>query len=84
MSGYNVNLNSALKATVSSTSTTITGLTASTAFSFSLKAKYAAGNMPTASNTVNVTTAAAGSSTATDLLFSEYIEGSSNNKALEI
>ena len=84
VSGYNVYLNNALKTTVTSTTTTITGLTASTAFSFFVKAKDAAGNISGASNTVNVTTAAASSTTATDLLFSEYIEGSSNNKALEI
>ncbi|MFV8270460.1 endonuclease [Flavobacterium sp. GT2N3] len=84
VSGYNVYQNSALKTTVTSTSATITGLTASTAFSFFVKAKDAAGNISGASNTVNVTTAAAGGSTATELLFSEYIEGSSNNKALEI
>ena len=84
VSGYNVYLNNALKTTVTSTTTTISGLTASTAFSFFVKAKDAAGNISGASNTVNVTTAAASSTTATDLLFSEYIEGSSNNKALEI
>ena len=77
-------MNSALKTTATSTTPTITGLTASTAFSFFVKAKDAAGNISGASNTVNVTTAAASSTTATDLLFSEYIEGSSNNKALEI
>ncbi|WP_426065289.1 endonuclease [Flavobacterium sp. DSP2-3-1] len=84
VSGYNVYMNNALKTTVTNTTTTITGLPASTAFSFFVKAKDAAGNISGASNTVNVTTAAASSATATDLLFSEYIEGSSNNKALEI
>jgi hypothetical protein len=84
VNGYNVYLNSALKTTVTSTTTTISGLTASTAYSFSVKATDAAGNISGASNTVNVTTSATGGSAATDLLFSEYIEGSSNNKALEI
>ena len=84
VSGYKVYLNNALKTTVTSTTTTVTGLTASTAFSFFVKAKDAAGNISGPSNTVNVTTAAASSTTATDLLFSEYIEGSANNKALEI
>jgi hypothetical protein len=36
------------------------------------------------SNTANVTTTASAGVGASDLLFSEYIEGSSNNKALEI
>ena len=83
VTGYNVYMNSALKTTVTGLTTTITGLTASTAYSFTVKAKDAAGNVSATSNTLNVTTAATGS-TATDLLFSEYIEGSSNNKALEI
>ncbi|SDH64391.1 Por secretion system C-terminal sorting domain-containing protein [Flavobacterium omnivorum] len=83
VTGYNVYMNSALKATVTGLSTTITGLTASTTYDFTVKAKDAAGNISVSSNTLNVTTTASGS-TATDLLFSEYIEGSSNNKALEI
>lgn len=82
VTGYNLYQNSVLKTTTTGLTTTITGLTASTAYSFSVKAKDAAGNLSLASNTLNVTTSS--SSTATDLLFSEYIEGSSNNKALEI
>jgi endonuclease I/chitodextrinase len=80
---YNVYQGATLKATVTATTYAVTGLTASTAYTFSVKAKDAAGNVSASSNIVNVTTSA-GSSTATDLLFSEYIEGSSNNKALEI
>ncbi|TDE06880.1 endonuclease [Flavobacterium sandaracinum] len=83
VTGYNVYMNSALKATITGLSTTITGLTAATTYAFTVKAKDAAGNISASSNTLNVTTTASGS-TATDLLFSEYIEGSSNNKALEI
>lgn len=83
VTGYNVYMDNVLKTTVTGLTTTITGLTAATAYSFTVKAKDAAGNISATSNTLNVTTAATGS-TATDLLFSEYIEGSSNNKALEI
>jgi endonuclease I/chitodextrinase len=85
VTAYDVYQGATLKATVTTTTTTyaVTGLTASTAYTFSVKAKDAAGNVSASSNVVNVTTAAGGS-TATDLLFSEYIEGSSNNKALEI
>ena len=72
-----------LGSTTTATTFAVTGLTASTAYAFTVKAKDAAGNVSTASNTVNVTTLA-NSSNASDLLFSEYIEGSSNNKALEI
>jgi endonuclease I len=83
VSGYDVYMNNVLKTTVSGLTTTITGLTASTAYSFYVKAKDAAGNTSAASNTASVTTNSGGS-TATELLFSEYVEGSSNNKALEI
>jgi len=82
VTGYNVYMNGVLKTTVTGLTTTITGLTALTVYSFYIIAKDAAGNLSAASNTINATTSAA--ATATELLFSEYIEGSSNNKALEI
>lgn len=84
VTGYDVYANSVLKTTVSGTNATITGLTASTAYSIYVKAKDAAGNTSASSNTISVTTNSNGTGTATDLLFSEYIEGSGNNKALEI
>ncbi|MCD9574540.1 endonuclease [Flavobacterium soyae] len=84
VTGYDVYANSVLKTTVSGVTATITGLTASTAYSIYVKAKDAAGNTSASSNTISVTTSSSGTGTATDLLFSEYIEGSGNNKALEI
>ncbi|MDQ6529962.1 endonuclease [Flavobacterium sp. LHD-85] len=84
VTGYDIYANSILKTTVSGTTATITGLTASTAYSIYVKAKDAAGNASASSNTISVTTNSSGTGTATDLLFSEYIEGSGNNKALEI
>ncbi len=84
VTGYDVYANSTYKTTVSGTTATITGLTASTAYSIYVKAKDAAGNASASSNTISVTTNSSGTGTATDLLFSEYIEGSGNNKALEI
>ena len=81
VTGYNVYMNNVLKTTVTGLTTSITGLTAGTAYSFFIKAKDAAANISLASNTITVSTSA--STTASDLLFSEYIEGSSNNKALE-
>ncbi|SHM32950.1 endonuclease [Flavobacterium chilense] len=84
VTGYDIYANSVLKTTVSGTTATITGLTASTAYSIYAKAKDAAGNTSASSNTISVTTNNSGTGTATDLLFSEYIEGSGNNKALEI
>ncbi|MRX68731.1 Por secretion system C-terminal sorting domain-containing protein [Flavobacterium resistens] len=84
VTGYDIYANSVLKTTVSGVTATITGLTASTAYSIYVKAKDAAGNASASSNTISVTTNSSGTGTATDLLFSEYIEGSGNNKALEI
>jgi endonuclease I len=83
VSGYNVYMNNLLKTTITGLTATITGLTASTNYSFYVNAKDAAGNTSASSNTVTSTTNSSGT-TATDLLFSEYIEGSSFNKALEI
>ena len=83
VTGYDLYRGTTLLGTVSTRTYNVTGLTAATAYTFSVKAKDAAGNVSASSNVVNVTTTTGGS-TATDLLFSEYIEGSSNNKALEI
>ncbi|PXY45938.1 endonuclease [Flavobacterium hydrophilum] len=84
VTSYDVYANSVLKTSVSGTTATITSLTASTTYSIYVKAKDAAGNTSASSNTISVTTNSSGTGTATDLLFSEYIEGSGNNKALEI
>lgn len=83
VTGYDVYMNGSFKTSVSSTSASITGLTAATNYSFYVKAKDAAGNISASSATINTTTS---SSTpgAADLYFSEYLEGSSNNKAIEI
>ena len=56
VTGYNVYQGNTLKATVTSTSYAVTGLTASTAYTFSIKAKDAAGNISATSNVINVTT----------------------------
>ena len=56
VTGYDVYQGAALKATVTTTSYAVTGLTANTAYTFSVKAKDAAGNISASSNTVNVTT----------------------------
>jgi lysophospholipase L1-like esterase/chitodextrinase len=53
------------------TSTTATGLTASTAYAFTVKALDLAGNESTASNTVNITTSATTGYDPTDDLFGE-------------
>ena len=83
VTAYDVYANGALKTTVSGLTATLTGLTASTSYNINVYAKDAAGNTSSSSNTIAVTTNASGG-TSTDLLFSEYIEGSGNNKAVEI
>jgi endonuclease I len=85
VTSYDVYANNVFKTNVSGITATITGLTASTNYSIYVKAKDAAGNTSASSSTIAVTTNSnATGGTATDLLFSEYIEGSGNNKALEI
>ncbi len=59
VTGYDVYQGASNLGTVTGTSTQVTGLTASTAYSFSVRARDAAGNISGASNTVNVTTSAA-------------------------
>ena len=56
VSGYDVYQGATLKATVTTTTYAVTGLTAATAYTFSVKAKDAAGNISASSNVVNVTT----------------------------
>jgi endonuclease I/chitodextrinase len=83
VTGYNIYQNNVLKTTVSGTSVNISGLTAATTYSFYVRAKDAAGNISASSTSINVTTTSS-TPTVSDLYFSEYLEGSSNNKALEI
>lgn len=84
ITGYNIYQGTMLATTVTSTSAIITGLTTSTTYSFSIKAKDTAGNLSASSAVVSATTNAISTSTSTELFFTEYVEGSSNNKALEL
>ncbi len=56
VSAYDVYVNGLLNTTVTTTSATITGLTVLTSYSIYIKAKDAAGNVSTSSDTVNLTT----------------------------
>lgn len=56
VTGYDVYQGTTLKASVTGITYAVTGLTASTAYTFSVKAKDAAGNISASSNVVNVTT----------------------------
>lgn len=62
VTGYEVYQNGVLKTTVTTTTYAVTGLTPSTAYSFYVKAKDAAGNLSASSNTVNITTLAGAAS----------------------
>ncbi len=56
VTGYDVYRGSTLLTTVTGTSYNVTGLTAGTAYAFTVRAKDAAGNISAASNTANATT----------------------------
>jgi endonuclease I len=84
VTGYDIYMNGILKASATTTSATITGLTATTTYSFAVKAKDAAGNTSANSTAISATTNTVSTSLSTELFFTEYLEGSSNNKALEI
>ncbi|WP_269770241.1 glycosyl hydrolase family 18 protein [Cystobacter fuscus] len=60
VTGYDVYRNGSLAGSSTGTSYTVGGLSASTAYSFSVKAKDAAGNVSAASSTLSVTTSASG------------------------
>lgn len=60
VTGYNIYNGSTLVTTATTNSATVAGLTASTAYTFTVKAKDAAGNLSAASNAVNVTTLSGG------------------------
>ncbi|WP_075340854.1 endonuclease [Tenacibaculum agarivorans] len=88
VTGYNIYNGTTLINTTSSTSYNVTGLTAGTSYSFSVRAFDATGNVSGNSNSVSVTTTSGGTGggtgTTTELIISEYVEGSSFNKAIEI
>jgi endo-1,4-beta-xylanase len=60
VTGYNIFRNNTLLTTVTTTSTTVSGLTPSTAYQFFVQARDAAGNVSANSNTVSITTSPGG------------------------
>lgn len=76
VTGYDLYLGASLMGSTASTTYTVTGLTPSTTYSFSVKAKDAAGNVSPSSNTVNVTTLAGGGTVT-------YCSSSASNTADE-
>nr|WP_202425642.1 fibronectin type III domain-containing protein [Streptomyces sp. HUCO-GS316] len=63
VTGYDVYRGTTKVSTVTGTSATVSGLSASTGYSFTVKARDAAGNVSASSNSVSVTTDAAGGGT---------------------
>lgn len=83
VTGYDIYVGGVYNSSSATNSHTVTGLSASTTYSFTVLAKDAANNMSAQSTAIDGTTTE-GSSGGSELFFSEYIEGSSNNKVLEI
>jgi len=84
VTSYPIFINGNFLANTSETTYTVTDLTISTAYVVQISAKDKVGNESALSSPVNATTTDGTTTTANELFFSEYIEGSSNNKALEI
>jgi len=84
VTNYEIYLNGSLHGSTSNTTYTATGLTENTAYAVRVSAKDAANNSSAQSTAVNETTTTDGSNNIVELFFSEYLEGSGNNKALEI
>ena len=84
VTGYEVYANDVLFGTTEETALVITDLLPETTYSLSVSAKDAADNISERDNAVEGTTTENTNSSEPDLFFSEYVEGSSYNKALEI
>lgn len=84
VSYYDIYADAAYMGTSNTTSYTAQALSPETTYCFTVIAYDAAGNNSTESSSDCETTLENANGTLTDLFFSEYIEGSGNNKALEI
>lgn len=74
VTGYDVYQGTTNIGTVTTTSANITGLTANTSYSFSVRAKDAAGNVSSASNTVTFTTTGGSTGNSTTTLHEGFFE----------
>lgn len=81
--GYDIFVDGTLKGSSETSSYTVSGLTISTTYSITVLAKDSANNKSAQSTAVNATTTD-GTNSVVELFFSEYVEGSGNNKAIEI
>lgn len=84
VASYDVFLDGSFNANTTMTTYTPNGLTASTTYAVTILAKDTAGNLSAQSAPVNASTTDGSSGGSNEIFFSEYIEGTSNNKALEI
>jgi endonuclease I/chitodextrinase len=85
VSGYDVFVNDTFLATTTTTSYTVSGLVSSTTYTVNVLAKDADGNKSVKSTPLSATTNAGSIGAASELFFSEYVEGNGGtNKALEI
>lgn len=88
ISGYAIYVNNVFKQNATSTTATISGLTPSTTYSFYVIAKDTSNNLSPQSTSVNgITTEASsggGGTITNEIFFTEYVEGSGNNKYLEV
>jgi endonuclease I/chitodextrinase len=83
VAGYDIYLDGSFNATTTNTNYTITNLTISTTYSVTVLAKDTTDNKSAQSTAVNATTTD-GSAVASEIFFSEYVEGGGYNKAIEI
>lgn len=92
IAGYSVYVNNVFKQTVTETTAVITGLTPSTTYSFYIIAKDTSNNSSAQSTSVSGSTTEApsggdggnGGTITNEIFFTEYVEGSGNNKYLEV
>lgn len=86
VTAYDIYNNTTFVTSTTNTYFNVTGLTQNTNYCFKIKAKDAANNTSNFSNTACETTSKEdnGNPLLTDLFISEYVEGSSYNKAIEI
>jgi endonuclease I len=81
--GYKIYQNGTLVGTTKNTTFSVDHLTPSTAYTFTVKA-YDSGYLLSSDSNVASTTTLASDIYAKDLMVTKYLEGTSNNKALEI
>jgi endonuclease I/chitodextrinase len=86
VAGYDVFVNEAFLASTTTTSYAVTSLASSTTYTIAVLAKDADDNKSAASASLSATTTAGSAGAASELFFSEYVEGDDggSNKVLEI